>query len=92
MRDPVQINRRAEALRQEFPDALDPKPSPFMMRVTWAVFLLLTLINGIQTAGPDALGIPPVVFRWLGVLALTFSGIQAFLPPLKRWAQGSNRG
>jgi hypothetical protein len=86
------IERRAAELEARYPDALAPKPSPFLMRVTWAVFLLLTLINGIQTAGPDALGIPPVVFRWLGVLALTFGGIQAFLPPLKRWIQGDGRG
>ncbi len=88
MRDPTPLERRAAEIEQRYPDALDLKPSPVLMRVTWAVFLLLTLINGIQAAGPDALGIPSVVFRWLGVIAFIGTGLQAALPPVKRIMQG----
>ena len=84
------IERRAEELRQRYPDGPMPRPSAVQMRLSWTVMVLLTLIGAIQTAGPESLGIPDVIFRWLGVLAVTFSIIQGFLPSIQR--VGGGRG
>lgn len=92
MHDPAAVTRRAEELRREFPHALEPKPSSFQVRTAWVVGVTLLAIAGIQAAGPDALGIPPIVFRWLGVIAFIGTGLQAALPPVKRILQGDGRG
>lgn len=81
--------RRAAELQERFPNAL--APSQFQIRISWAVLVVLLTVGAIQTAGPEALGIPAVAFRWLGVIAIVFSGIQGFLPGVQKWG-GSSRG
>ena len=94
MHDPTRLARQqqldaeAERLARRYPDALVPKPSLFQTRLAWVVGVTLLAIAGIQAAGPDALGIPSVVFRWLGVIAFIGTGLQAALPPVKRIMQG----
>lgn len=85
------IERRSAELRERFPNALPPpRPSVLQFRLAATVAVVLLVIAGIQAAGPEALGIPTVAFRWLGVLAFVFSGIQPFLPALQKW--GDARG
>jgi hypothetical protein len=86
------IERRAEELRREFPNALEPAPSRWQRALGVAVAVVLLVVAGIQTAGPESLGIPPVGGKWLGVIAFVFSGIQPFLPAVYRFAKGDDRG
>jgi hypothetical protein len=46
--------------------------------------LIAAAIGAIQTAGPDALGLPPLTANWLGVLAVVLAAAQAFLPNVKQ--------
>lgn len=52
-------------------------------RTAVVVALLVVAIGAIQTAGPTVLGIPPVAFQWLGVLAIVLAAAQAILPKVQ---------
>ena len=88
------IERRAEELRRAYPNGPlappEPQPTPWQRGLAVAVAVVLLVVAGIQTAGPEALGIPPVGGKWLGVIAFVFSGIQPFLPAVYRFARGDD--
>ena len=88
------LERRAEELRERYPNGPmpphEPRPSVLQFRLAAIVAVVLLIIAGIQAAGPEALGIPTIAFRWLGVIAFVFSGIQPFLPAIQKW--GDARG
>ncbi len=87
------LERRAEELRREFPNALpEPQPSRWQRGLAVAVAVVLLIVAGVQTAGPESLGISPTGGKWLGVIAFVFSGIQPFLPAVYRFARGDDRG
>lgn len=52
-------------------------------RTAVLVGLLVVAIGAIQTAGPAVLGIPPVVFQWLGIAAIVLAAAQAMLPKVQ---------
>lgn len=60
-------------------------PLPTTDTRTAAIFcaMLMAMWLAIQVAGPDALGISPVAYRWLGILAAGIAVCQGFLPSIK---------
>ena len=48
-----------------------------------AVAVAMAMWLAIQVAGPDALGLSPVAYRWLGILAAGAAVAQGFLPSIK---------
>lgn len=75
-----------EEIERRFPDGPKPKPPiPYATQYYMAVIVTVLLLTAgaIQTAGPADLGIPPVVFRWIGVATIVLGGVSGFLPKLQ---------
>lgn len=77
---------RVADLRRRFPDGPKPKPPiPYAVQYYAAivVFVTLALIGAIQIAGPDDLGLSPIVFRWIGVVGAVLGVLAGVLPKIQ---------
>lgn len=50
----------------------------------WAITVVLAFTTFILAANPDDLGIPPVAFRWVAIVAGALGMIGQLLPSLRR--------
>ena len=77
---------RAADLRRRFPDGPKPKPPiPYAVQyyVAVVVFVMGVVIGAIQIAGPDELGLSPIVFRWIGVVGAVLTVLAGVLPKIQ---------
>lgn len=77
---------RVNELRRRFPNCEKPQPPvPYAVQYYAAVtvFVALLVTGAIQLVGPDDLGLSPIVYRWIGVLATVLGGLAGVLPKLQ---------
>ncbi len=75
-----------DEIAAEFPNGPKTRPPiPYAVQYYAAVtvFVLLLVTGAIQLVGPDDLGLSPVVYRWIGVVATALGGLAGVLPKLQ---------
>jgi hypothetical protein len=76
-----------EEIEAKFPRGVR-RESTFQYRAAWAVLVFLAFATVIQAIGAEPLGIPPVAFRWLGVVVGGLGMLQGFLPKIQKPPEG----